>query len=83
MYVTMIIAYSMTSRTESYVSDDHRYVHLGLGTRLTCSGDVIAVGNLGLGTRLSVTTGMLCWRRANWTGNGAKHFHQREACGRV
>ena len=35
MYVTMIIAYSMTSRTEVILlSDDHRYVHLGLGTRL-------------------------------------------------
>ena len=33
MYVTMIIAYSITSRT---VSDNHRYVHLGLGTRLEC-----------------------------------------------
>ena len=32
MYVTMIIAYSMTSRGTVILSDDH--VHLGLGTRL-------------------------------------------------
>ena len=34
MYVMMIIAYSITSRTMYYTVSDNAYVHLGLGTRL-------------------------------------------------
>ena len=37
MYVTMIIAYSITSRTLYYTVSDNAYVRLGLGTRLGCS----------------------------------------------